>query len=900
MNLKAKFQALVLETKSSISFNWLKIFDYFLVVLLLFSSGYCITSFSDSSYRTILVFVTFAFSFVRYFSTIDINFVRTKIQTKSKMTVLPSVWMLLIIGIGAVLTLFVNHETASFMSYVHFGFLVLSAFFLCRIFDIKRFVQYWGNILFALSALSLFIYFIYLFSGMNFGNFTFSNGKAASYSSYLYLFFQNINSKRIQGFFWEPGLFASFLILTILLELSFFKEVKWFHFSVFSSCLVLTLSTAGYFLYLLVLLLLFNKLIASKKIKIGINVFFGLSLLVVVLFYKEVFGILGNYFPSLFGKISDVGTSLTTRLESPLFDLKIFLQNIFLGSGIQGANADYQLLVSQSSIAASVDSQTSTSAFYLAAFGLFGGFYTLAFFTPLFDKKLSLSSKIIIPIAFFLIINKEPHTQIMFSWFFAFAFVKEAFDDPVLAKKYVKTSSPVPIFAALFSRDDNGNLARNIISTFALKGSALIIGFFSIPIYSLYFADNSLYGVWLTILSILSWALTFDFGFGNGMKNKLIRAFSINDKKEAKKVISSTYFPSFILSLAILLGGLVLINLIDLNSLLNVSESEISHQTLALSLSITFIAISLEFTLKNIITVFEAQLKHGLANSFSFISSALLFFFVLFCRFDSVSDKILFVSIAYLVTSIVPLLLGNLIAFVGPLRDICPSLKAFSDKTCKSILSIGFVYFMIQLCLLFLNSTDQFIISNIFGPDSVVVYTKYMKLFNVFISFFTIFSVTMWSFVYKAVVQKEFYRLKKLQLFSYVFAALFSALCLLAFFFLQPIMDLWLGDSTIGVNWIEATSTLVFSIVYLFAIAASGFSNGLQALKPQIIVLLICSVIKIPAIYAIHFFAPAFDWTVVLDVDVVLWLAVFIVLLIYNSRAILSFKQKKITNEEKQ
>ena len=68
-------------------------------------------------------------------------------------------------------------------------------------------------------------------------------------------------------------------------------------------------------------------------------------------------------------------------------------------------------------------------------------------------------------------------------------------------------------------------LKSNILYSAILKVIGLITSLLAVTI-TLNYLNSELYGVWLTITSILYWFSFFDIGLGNGMRNYLTEAVS--------------------------------------------------------------------------------------------------------------------------------------------------------------------------------------------------------------------------------------------------------------------------------------------------------------------------------------------------------------------------------------
>lgn len=60
-------------------------------------------------------------------------------------------------------------------------------------------------------------------------------------------------------------------------------------------------------------------------------------------------------------------------------------------------------------------------------------------------------------------------------------------------------------------------IKKNIIGSFLIKGCSIIISLMLVPI-TLGYVSSELYGIWLTLSSIMMWISFFDIGFTLGLK----------------------------------------------------------------------------------------------------------------------------------------------------------------------------------------------------------------------------------------------------------------------------------------------------------------------------------------------------------------------------------------------
>lgn len=837
-----------------------KIFDVFISILLfsliILNSGYALTYLNaDTFSRTLISLISFVIVGFVFAFTVDFSKIIERFKARKPTWCFIAI---IIFGFSALLTMFCSKELDAFLSYANFGIQVLSAYLIARLFNLKKFVSVYQKGLFILCVITLIFYCVHILFGVNlYLPNTISTARRNVYYNYFFLAFQNISDKRMQGPFWEPGLFASFLLIGMTFEIEFYKKPRWLFLIIFFICLLLTKSTFGYIAFLLVLLFLINKKINNIWV---VGALYILIFGTIILFFalsKYIIPPLAEAFPTVFGKmIYPNGTIVFLdfdRFSSPLTSLQIWLKSPVWGVGLQHADAMFAEMLPGRA-------QTSTTTFYLSQFGIFGLAFTFFFFFGLWkNRNICLENRIIFTMLFIVIFNKEPHAGIIFEWILMFLFLKEYCDNDKCALAF-DTPSENSVIASFKKHDDASILKRNIGVSFIIKGIALLIGFFSYPIYRAYFNNDSAFGVWLTVLSLMAMIISFDLGLGNGLKNNMVKAITKNDKELQKKLISSTYVSTFCISVLVLLVLTPIIFATNLNGFFNVDELIIAPKTLKLATFFVCLSICLEFSLKNINSLLQSKQKQALSSLFALLSTISLILFAILYKNSDTNKLLLSISFAYICTVNIPLIIGTIFVFLKEFKGCYPSIKYVTKDTLKSITTLGLGFFVLQVILLLINSMNEIFISNIFGASSVVIYTNYYKPFSIIAQLFTILTLPYWAIITKEKEEHNAFEIKKNIKKLSISLIIFVCLCAFLSLLFQPFINLWLGVDAMNVNYWIVLLFDAFIIEWMILSMLTTITNGLSIIKPQIFLFLIALVIKLGGCFIVKAFSEKLDW----------------------------------------
>jgi len=413
------------------------------------------------------------------------------------------------------------------------------------------------------------------------------------------------------------------------------------------------------------------------------------------------------------------------------------------------------------------------------------------------------------------------------------------------------------------SNKDNRGILINIIGAFLIKGLSLVLSIVSLPLYLRYFSDNTILGIWFTILTVLNWILSFDMGIDNGLRNLLTIAISEKNITKAKSLVSTSYFLIGIISIGIFVCCLASFPIINWNSFLNVGTDILPRQDLSTCMLITVCGVILVLFFRIVSSILYALQLSSINNLLTFLVSLGMVLYLVFVEPSGTNQENLYkISIAYVFISIIPYVLASLFVFSKTwLKNCKPSLRFIKEEAAKSVFQLGITFFFIQILFMIISVSDQWFISKFFQPEKCVDYQVYQRIFSACSTLFMLALTPLWSAVTKAHAEKNYMWIIKLQRLLYYLAVLISILQLIIFPFLQTIVNVWLGPDSIEINYVTASIFVFYSVVFIWIAAQSTIVAGLGELKVQMIGYIFAVVFKVVFIIILSSYTD--NWSIV-------------------------------------
>lgn len=398
----------------------------------------------------------------------------------------------------------------------------------------------------------------------------------------------------------------------------------------------------------------------------------------------------------------------------------------------------------------------------------------------------------------------------------------------------------------IFKTNDGRNkmLRKNILFSALLKAVGLLTSLLIVPV-TLDYLDNEVYGIWMTMSSILYWFSFFDVGLGNGMRNYLTQSLSCGDYKAARSYLSTT----FLLLACIALGAALLcvlpLTLLDMNSVFNTAAISGDELRAVMIVAVSFTLIL--FVVKNVGYIFVALQKYAV-NDLLIVAGNVAALFIIYILTRTTESNLLYVVLAF---TAIPVLV-YFIACIPIFRrypQLLPTRNSIDKSLGKKIVGKGLGFFFIQItsCLVIYGSSNLFI-TQFSGPESVTTYNIAYRFFNLLAIAYTIVISPMWSAYTDAYVKGDtlwiastFGKAIKLWLLSVAGGAVMLG-CSGAFY------SLWIGDA-VNIPFEVSLCVWLYISMFNFNNCVTYLLNGLNKIRVQIYTSVIVTAAYLVLIY---------------------------------------------------
>lgn len=381
-------------------------------------------------------------------------------------------------------------------------------------------------------------------------------------------------------------------------------------------------------------------------------------------------------------------------------------------------------------------------------------------------------------------------------------------------------------------------LEKNMIVSGASKPLSMLISYIYVPI-ALNYLGVEKYGIWSTILTILSWISYFDIGIGNGLRNRLTESLAKKDG-ESRKLVSSVYALTAIIMSVVATVFSIIASHAKWERIFGVQDI---GENLAALVIISVIVVAINFVLSICRNILYALQKSANVSILEILVQGINLIGLLIARIFTSENLFVMVSI-YGMSMITVNAVASVILF-SKHKECQPSIFQVDIEVGKSVVNVGVQFLVIQLCALVLFTTDSFIISYMFGASDVTPYSTVNKLFNAVIRVYAALLMPTWGAVAKIKAENKLHTVKPLMRKLYMLMIPFLGGTSLLILLFRPIARVWLGmDLDYGNGLIIFGG--FYCILNIWTNMHGCIANGLGILKEQMVMAIVQATVNIP------------------------------------------------------
>jgi len=381
---------------------------------------------------------------------------------------------------------------------------------------------------------------------------------------------------------------------------------------------------------------------------------------------------------------------------------------------------------------------------------------------------------------------------------------------------------------------------KQILASLLIKGCNMAIGLLLVPL-TIGYVNEEQYGIWLTLSSVVGWFTFFDFGLGNGLRNRLAEAMANGNKDLGRIYVSSAYAIITMISLAMLALFLAINPLLNWSRILNASPSLTQDLSLLAIIVVSF--FSTTFVLKLVYMIFTADQQPSLSGFYNLVANLLsLLLIVVLIR--TTTGSLVYLGIAVGLSPVLVLLFANIFSFSKNYQAYRPGLKYVRPGHFKELASLGIQFFIIQISATVMFSTDNMIITQILGPAAVTPYNIAYKYFGIATQVFSIICLPFWSAYTEAYVKKDtpWIQTTNRKLIKIWRLLLVGSLVLMLIS--RPFYQLWVPSVEVPVL------LSILMMVYIIEVSWGGiyvtFLNGVSKVRLQLLLAVVSAALNIP------------------------------------------------------
>ncbi len=376
-------------------------------------------------------------------------------------------------------------------------------------------------------------------------------------------------------------------------------------------------------------------------------------------------------------------------------------------------------------------------------------------------------------------------------------------------------------------------IALTTVSAAAAKAIGIAAGLITVPL-TLNYLGVERYGLWMTISSVIGLLAFADLGIGNGLLNAIADASGRDDRETAQRCVSSAFFMLSIL--AVLLGGsfFAVYPWIPWAKVFNVVSREAVNETGPAVLAFAvcfFVNIPL-----GIIQRIQMGYQEGFVNSLWQAVGSILGLAAVLAAIH-LRAGLPWLVLALAGAPVIATVFNALQLFVFQRSWLFPAWSRVNWKSGRRIMSAGAYFFILQALGIFNVSSDNIIITQILGPDSVAGYSVAVRLFSLVPLCLGMFITPLWSAYGEAFARGDLQWIRRAFVKTLKLSIWISGLSSLVLVTWGDVIIHWWVGPRIALPFLLLLGMGVGNLLNAFAGSIAMLFNGLNILRFQVLMM---------------------------------------------------------------
>lgn len=336
----------------------------------------------------------------------------------------------------------------------------------------------------------------------------------------------------------------------------------------------------------------------------------------------------------------------------------------------------------------------------------------------------------------------------------------------------------------------SATVKKNIFASFLIKGTSILISLMLVPV-TIGYVSAELYGVWLSLSSMVHLMHFMDLGFSQGLKNKLVEAIANKDWNRGRALVSTTYMMVSLVFIPVCIVLEFILPLVNWCSLLNISEIYADDILQVLRVLVIFMCIHMIVNvLTNVVAAFQ---RVAFSSLFSMIGQVISFV-IIFIMTKTISPSLMGLAFAYSAVPVLVFIVSSIILYSGRYKMIAPRLKMFDSALMKDLFNLGFKFFILNIQLVVIFQSTNILISHVSSPLQVTSYNIAYKYIHLAMMAYLIIVAPLWPAYSDAYVRQDYEWMRSMRN-KMARILLLSIAAVVVMVLISPfVYHIWIGD----------------------------------------------------------------------------------------------------------